>query len=365
MDIDKLIYTFNLGDFEEDIEPYFNDLMTFLKFIKKYGLLNKLNLSRIADTDIDHEIWDFLVENNVIKNLNYDDIPMEFKNFYLLDGLENNYEDTITYITEDLLTDVEIRDGGFYLYLSDREELSNFFCDGSRNYMGASSIAKIVFGEDGHEWYYNEYTKPSEVIEILDDSNITRLKDIIYKEIGDKELSLEYYNTDFFEFLSEEQGTEGYFRIRPEDLNGLLDDSESINKLCNDDLSDLGSELSSLYSNSENTAYEDELYSLVYDGLSEYFEGNILEEPKKIGQKTRYVVLIKIRDFVGNISTFLNEYKASAYNDSVLEYYGSYTDMMKHLIYDDVFECIDFRAPEYPDYRRTVKNVNEYFTDYI
>ena len=38
----NLIQSFNDGDYEDDIEPYFNTLMNFLNFIKKYGLLNEL-----------------------------------------------------------------------------------------------------------------------------------------------------------------------------------------------------------------------------------------------------------------------------------------------------------------------------------
>ena len=38
--------SFNNGDFGEDIEPYFNDLITFFKFMKKYGLLGELGVAQ-------------------------------------------------------------------------------------------------------------------------------------------------------------------------------------------------------------------------------------------------------------------------------------------------------------------------------
>ena len=50
----------------------------------------------------------------------------------ILAKLDEDYEDTITFILDNLLTDVEIRNGGFYLYLRGREELANFYC-GSNN----------------------------------------------------------------------------------------------------------------------------------------------------------------------------------------------------------------------------------------
>jgi hypothetical protein len=363
----NLVLSFNNGNYDEDIEPYFNNVLTFFKVVKKYDILDAIDVNAIPSSELDEDVFKFLMENNVITSSDYDYLPNEFRNYYLLHGLEHDYESTVIFITDELLNDVEIRPDGFYLHLRDREELADFFCSSSR-YTSASDIAKIIFGEDSHEWYYNDYTEPSEVIDVLNDSNITKLKDVIYKQIGDKELSLGDYDTDFFESLSENQGTEGYFRIRPEDLNGLLDDSDSMNQLFNDELSDLGSELSNLYNMSENTSYEDEVYSLVYDGLSEYFDGNVTETPREVTlrdgtKKTRYDNHIKIRDFVGDIETFLSDNAGSGYNFSNLDYYGSYTTLIKDN--DSLFECINFRIPDYPDYTQTVKNVNEYFTDYI
>ena len=38
-----LIQKFNNGQFTDEIEPYFNDLMTFLNYVKKYNLNCLLN----------------------------------------------------------------------------------------------------------------------------------------------------------------------------------------------------------------------------------------------------------------------------------------------------------------------------------
>jgi hypothetical protein len=308
-----------------------------------------------------------------MSNLDYDSVPEEFKNNYLIHGLEHNYENTIKYITNDLLTDVKIRPDGFYLYLgNDRDDLASFFCGSSRRDVSSEDVAKQIFSEDGlgHDWYFDVDTKPSDVIDDLDEKNTTHLKDVIFKEIGDKELSLEDYDSDFFESLSEEQGTEGYFRIRPEDLNELIKDSEAIDELCKNDLSELGQELQSVYWNAYNSAYEDEIYELVYGGLDEYFEGKIDEVPKETtksdGKKvTTYLNYIKIRDFVGNITLFLENNKGQSYSDSYLDYFGSYTTLMKQLIDDGDFDCIDFRTPDYPDWSDIKKNINEMFDEYI
>ena len=371
--VKNLIESFNDGEYEDEIKPYFNTLINFFKFIKKYNLLEELDLREIPPDDFSNELFDYLVENGIMDNLDYNSVPEEFQNNYLLHGLEYNYENTVKYITSNILGDVEIRPDGFYLYLgNDRDELASFFCGSSRRDSSPEDVAKRVFSDEGlgHDWYFDTQTKPSEVIDDLDEKNTIHLKDAIFKEIGNVELSLEDYDSDFFESLSEEQGTEGYFKIQAEDLNELIKDSDAINELCKNDLSELGQELKSIYWNAYNSAYENEIYKLVYDGLDEFFEGKIDEVPKETtksdGKKvTTYLNYIKIRDFVGHISLFLENNKGQSYSDSYLDYFGSYTTLMKHLIYDDEFDCIDFTTPDYADWSITRKYINEMFDDYI
>ena len=358
--------SFNNGEFDEDIEPYFNDLITFFKFMKKYGLLDELDLGQVGYRNWDDEIIQFLDKNGVLSNLSYDDAPPELKNILLLRKLDENYEDTILFIINNLLTDVEIRNGGFYLFLKDREELANFYCGPYNRREGVVHIAKQVFSENGLDYdYYDSSTKPYETVTELDDTNLTKLKDIIYKEVGNAELSLDDYNSDFFESLSEEQGTSGYFRIRPEDLNDLLKDVDATNELFNNDLEDIGQELKSLYYSAENSAYESEIYDAIYGGLDELFEGKIDEVPIESNGKTRYFLYIKIRDFVKEIRNFLEDNRGKTYSDSFLEYYGTYSEFLVGLINDDIIECIDVRIPDYPDYSMTQKNINDFFNDYI
>ena len=371
--VKNLIELFNDGDYENEIKPYFNTLINFFKFIKKYNLLEELDLREIPPDDFSNELFDYLVENGIMDNLDYNSVPEEFQNNYLLHGLEYNYENTVKYITSNILGDVEIRPDGFYLYLgNDRDELASFFCGSSRRDVSPEDVAKQIFSDEGlgNDWYFDNNTKPSEVIDDLNEKNTIHLKDAIFKEIGNVELSLEDYSSDFFESLSEEQGTEGYFKIQAEDLNELIKDSDAINELCENNLSELGQELKNIYWNAYNSAYENEIYKLVYDGLDEFFEGKIDEVPKETtksdGKKvTTYLNYIKIRDFVGHISLFLENNKGQSYSDSYLDYFGSYTTLMKQLIYDDEFDCIDFTTPDYPDWSTTQKYINEMFYDYI
>ena len=369
----NLVSIFNEGDFDTEIKPYFNTLITFFKFVKKYGLLEEIDLGQIPSDDFSNELFDYLVENDIMANLTYDSVPEEFTNNYLLHGLEYNYDNTIKYITNNLITDVQIRPDGFYLNLgNDRDELASFFCGSSRRDVSPEDVAKQVFSEDGlgDNWHFDTYTKPSDVIDDLDEKNTIHLKDVIFKEIGNVELSLEDYDSDFFWGLSGEQGTESYFKIQAEDLNELIKDSDAINELCKKDLSELGQELKNIYWNSYNSAYENEIYESVYNGLDEFFEGKIDEVPKEItksdGKKvTKYLNYIKIRNFVENITLFLENNKGQSYSDSYLDYFGGYTTLMKHLMDDGDFECIDFRIPDYPDWGIIQKYINETFGDYI
>jgi hypothetical protein len=145
----------------------------------------------------------------------------------------------------------------------------------------------------------------------------------------------------------------------------LIDDREAMNELLDGDLDELKSELRSIHNNAYNSAYENECYSLVFNGLDEYFSSKIIEETKQVGEKTRYIPYIKIRFFKNDVMAFVNENKGGGYNDSNLEYWGSYTGMMDSLFDTGIYEEIDFRIPEYADWDLIKKNINEFFGDYI
>ena len=64
----QLVNSFNDGDFDDDIEPYFNDLITFFKFVKKYGLLDELDLGQVGYRDWDNEIIVYYNNTPTIKD---------------------------------------------------------------------------------------------------------------------------------------------------------------------------------------------------------------------------------------------------------------------------------------------------------
>ena len=150
----------------------------------------------------------------------------------------------------------------------------------------------------------------------------------------------------------------------------MVNDEEAVNELFNNDLDEIGQELKSLYYNSENQAYEDEVYDLVYGGLDDFFEGKFDTISREVTlrdgtKKTRYDEYLKIRNFPNIIKEFLSSRKMDSYSDSYLEYFGDFVTLLVGMINESELECIDFRVPEYPDWSRTRKNINENFLDFI
>ena len=82
-------------------------------------------------------------------------------------------------------------------------------------------------------------------------------------------------------------------------------------------------------------------------------------------KKTRYDQYIKVRNFPNIIKEFLDGRKMDGYSDSHLEYYGGLVTLMVAMMNDDQIDCIDFRVPDYPDWDRTRRNINELFNDYL
>jgi hypothetical protein len=350
MDLKQIIQNFNDGDWD-DVSPIFNrKITTFLKFLKSKNLLDRIDINQIPENDFP-EI-EFLDSLGLLSGLEYKSVPDEQSNRYLLYMLEKTPKETLKFICDDLLTDVELRGEDYYLRLRDREELSEFFKDYSRE-TSPKDVARSVLGEDEIFEPFWDTTNDiyTDVIEVLTKENLAVVSHYIIEHIGNQVLSTGDYDTEFFDQISNESGE---FTITTENVGELLRDEESMKLLLNDDLGDLKQELHSLHSNSYNSAYETEIYSDVMSELERLFVGNIIEE--------KY---IQIRDFYGDVHKFLSTFEGSGYNDENLDYHGSYTGIIKQLMDEDEMEYLDFRIPDYPDHREVDKNINDMLTSYI
>jgi hypothetical protein len=362
-DIEEIIEEFNDGNWKSISKIFNNRIEVFLSFVLRKGLIDELDLSNIPYNGAPS--FDFLVKTKILDNFDYKSIPEVLENDFLLYKIQEDPEVWLEWITEKMLRDVQKRSDGYYLRLKDATELAELFDDSGRN-TTAKDAAEHVLGEDYWEDFsistHNVY---EDVIEDLDEVNINKLRSHIFREIGNVEFSLENYDSEFFENLSEEQGTEGYFIIKETDLDELLKDEESMKQLLNDDLNELKSELHNIHNNAYNGAYQSEIYGLIWSELDIHFVGRVIDEQTKIGETTKWLQYVKIRDFQGNVEKFLSNRLGSEYSEDKLDYEGSYTTMMKRLMDDGEYDWLDFRIPDYPDYSLVTKGINDIFGDYI
>jgi hypothetical protein len=369
----KSLDTF-LEFFHDGRESEYNKILTafgstrnFLKLLLKYKVeLYNVDIAYIPASEFkeDNGLFKFIADNGFLDDVEYDNLDDTLKNYYLIYLIDKNDNDGLKFICDYVFSDVQIRDTGYWLRLSDREELAEFFDNGGRDY-SASNLAKTVFAEDGtiYEYYWDSTDDVyRDVIEELNEKNTQSLAEYILENVGNRDLSTEDFGSDFFQELADTDGRDGLFQITSDNVISLIKDEEAMNELLDTDLDELKSNLNSLHNNAYNGAYGDMLWNKVMEGLDEYFSSPIDEVAVKIGEKTRYTPYIKIRDFYSNVMTFLNEYRG--YSDT-LDYYGGYTEMMSQLFNDGTYEQIDFRVYDYPDSSEVNLQINDLFGDYL
>jgi hypothetical protein len=336
----ELLDEFNEGNWNE-VGSYFNDdFSLFLDYLEKNGLEGELD---------------------------YESVDDEWQNIILLRKLEKYPQETLKFICDNIITDVYPMDGGYYLYLRDRTELAVLFDNSGRD-TTPRNVAENVLGEDYWEPYWDTTDDVyRDVIDDLNEENRNHLANYIVKNMGDQDLPLKDYKDVLFHQFSEEQGTEGVFKIDSDNVMQLIGDEDAMKELFKKDLEELKNELYSVHNNAYNGAYTDEIYDSVWNELSEYFE------PKswKYNEKERYdgkkiqQEYIKINDFYSDIYTFLSENEDKQYRDQSLEYWGSYTGFVSNMMDNGERDWLSFRIPDYPNWTRIKKNINDIFVDYI
>lgn len=371
--LDQFLEWFHDGRESEydKILKVFQTTRRFLQAVIKYGEKDEIDISYIPDSEFkkDSELFDYLSENGFLEDVDYHNLEDILKNYYLLWMMNKDTDSTLGFICSDILTDVEPRNDGYWLRLRDREELADFFRSSSRRSdYDLQYIAKQVLGDGGLDYgWYSDTTDDvyRDVIEVLNEQNLQNLANYILESIGNKDLNIEDYKSDFFQELADVEARDGSFQITQDNVMSLIKDEKAMKELMGYDLYDLKGELYSIHNNAYNGSYENMIYDQVMDGLEEYFSSPIDEVAKQVGEKTRYTPYIKIRDFYSNVLAFIENNLGMGYSDSILEYFGSYTGMMGQLFQEEVYEPIDFRVDDYPDYRIVDKAINDYFGDYI
>jgi hypothetical protein len=364
MSAEELVDHFNDGEFEEEIRPYFNDAITFLKYAYKYGFVTQLDLNQLPYSDF-KECLEFLDQIDLVGNLDYEEVEEEFRNTILLYQLEKDTEKTLNFVCDNLITDVYFINGEYCLLVKDREELADLFEDGGRN-TTSRDAAKAVLGEDMWDPFWDTTDNVyRDVIDDLDESNINALAHYIVKNIGGQEFSLDDYDNKLFQEFSEEQGTEGFFQITSENVMELIKSEGAMKEMLKQDLSDLRGELYNIHNNAYNSSYETEIYNDVWSELDTFFYKEFTYNEELIHGKKKTFEYLKIKNFYQVVYDFLVENEGSTYNESFLDYFGNYVGVLNSLMDNGDYDYLSVRIPDYADWGLTQKYMNEMFPDYI
>jgi hypothetical protein len=339
----KYVNTFNNGDIDE-LLPYFETVENILRFFHKKDLLDLID-------PFDSELSDYQIE---------------ILNYSL--NVANDKEILKKCIAE--LSDVIYKDNTYYLYLRDREDLSELFYGGGRD-TSARDVAKAVLGEDNdmfERWGNTTDDIYRDVVEELNPENIERLKKHMLDILTNWNIEVDDETPDLFNNYSED----GIFYLTPENVGDVIGDEESFMYLLNNDyLDDLESDLANIHSNAYNSAYETEVYNDVNSELETFFDMKTAkwESVALYGNQEKltefYYVMFNPNEVVNSIRKYVGERNNWGYYDYAIDSVGTWINMMGTLMENGDESYLDFRIPDYPDSRLVDKYINEFLPDYI
>jgi hypothetical protein len=270
----------------------------------------------------------------------------EIPQAYLQILYNKNPQSTIDYVVDEFLTDVK-KEGDKYYMIMSRDDLSEFFDDRGRDGT-AKNLAKRVLSDEPTDWYYNDSVDVSTVVEELDEGNFNNLLHKFFVEHEGEEYDGEIITQEFMKNTTKNELS---------DMISKLDD-------------ELSSNLTSLYSTAENYAYEEEIYNLVNRELKDFFGTEkwgdyITSQIKKIDG-----TIVNKETFRVDVTNLLKRIVPEYINmhvtepDNQFEYQANLENVIQDW-FNETEDYLDFRAPEYPDYRLLEKQINDLYSDYI
>ena len=267
-----------------------------------------------------------------------------------------------------MLNDIESKDDGYYLRITDKEDLGELFDNSGRD-LSARDYVKAIFGEDNWE-HYSDTTDNvyRDVIEELNPENIERLKQHMLDVLTNWKIEVDDDSPDLFNNYSEE----GIFYLTPENVGDVIGDEESFMYLLdNDYLPDVTGDLYSIHSNAYNNAYESEIYNDAMSELETFFDVKsgkwdsrpTSNNPDKLIET--YIIKFNPGEVVNSIKKFVADTNNWGYYANNLDYVTSWLNMMNTFMDNGDESWLDFRMPDYPDSGLVDKYINEIFPDYI
>jgi hypothetical protein len=337
----KYVNQFNDGDFDS-LFPFFNNMENILKFFYKKNLLQYVDPFDSNLGDYQNEILNFLIN-------------------------ELGDKETLTKCISQL-SDVEVKEDGYYLVVNDREDLADLFDDRGRDGT-ARDAARAIFGEDMWEPYHDTTDDVyRDVIEELNPENIERLKKYMLDILTNWKVEVDDSSPDLFNNYSEDD----IFYLTPENVGDVIGDEESMNYLMDEGyLDELRSELYSIHINAYNSAYETEIYNDIMNELGTFFDVKSAKwesVPSRYGSEKlieRYVLKFNPNEVVNSITKYISDKNLWGYYDNNFDYRGGWLDMMNTLMDNGDEPWLDFRIPDYADSSLVDKYINEMFGDYI
>jgi hypothetical protein len=295
---------------------------------------------------------------------NLSDYQLEILN-YLLNVL-NDREILKDCIAQ--LNDIESKDDGYYLVITDKEDLAELFDNSGRN-ITARDYVKAIFGEDNWDHYSNTTDDVyRDVIEELNPENIERLKQHMLDVLTNWKIEVDEDSPDLFNNYSEE----GIFYLTPENVGDVIGDEESFMYLLdNDYLPDVTGDLYSIHSNAYNNAYETEIYNDAMSELETFFDvksGKWVSKPTSYNPEKlieTYTIKFNPGEVVNSIKKFVADRNNWGYYANNLDYVTNWLNMMNTFMDNGDEPWLDFRMPDYPNSGLVDKYINEIFPDYI
>lgn len=295
-----------------------------------------------------------------------DDYQLEILNF-LLNNL--NDKSTMKYIVAQL-SDVEIKEDGYYLQLSDKSDLCKLFKSYSGREIGPRDIVESLFNDDNWEHFSNTTDNIyQDVVEVLTPENIERLKQHILDRLTNWKIEVDDECPDLFHNYADD---EGIFYLTPENVGDVIGDEESMKYLMDEDYLDyLESELYSIHSNAYNQAYESEFYNDVMSELKTFFDVTTSKwitvpsyhNPEKLIEF--YEIKFNPNELVNSIKKYVADRNNWGYYENNIDYIGTWLNLMDNLMESGDENWLDFRVSDYADWTLTKQYINEIFPDYI